>query len=317
MLKHTTSNFWLALAAAGGLTTMPLAGAQSVMPAVGYVQLAQAGSVDPDAPEVVRQRVHSPAEKRARALLERAEQYVRSHGPEGARDFSRLPEFIDRDLYVFALGMDGTLLGSGGWSASLVGQDVKDETDSHGDRFFERMIVLAREQGRGQVQYYWYNPASPIETRKVTNFVRVGDVIVAVGYFPERGTRTEAKAMLRDALRELELRPVEALSSFQDPDGPFKHDDLYVFVVDTQTGKFVAHGASPGLVGSNAFELLDASGRNPVREMAETADRYGHGTLDYLWINPITGRIESKRTYFRKQGNLLVAVGSYDPAPVS
>lgn len=122
--------------------------------------------------------------------------------------------------------------------------------------------------------------------------------------------------MLRAALLELEQRPSEALSAFQDPNGPFKHDDLYVFAVDTRTGTFVAHGATPGLVGSNAVALLDASGRNPVREMVEAAQRDGHGSLDYLWINPMTGRIESKRTYFRKQGDLMIAVGSYDPTNV-
>ncbi|NYT75918.1 cache domain-containing protein [Alcaligenaceae bacterium] len=316
MLKHTTSTFCLLLATVGGLANMSLAAAQPTIPAAGYVQLAQIENVGPDAPQVTRQRIVSSAEQRAQALLETAEQYVRTHGAEGARDFSHLPQFVDRDLYVFALGMDGVLLGSGGWSASLVGQNVADETDTHGNHFFERMISLAREQERGQVQYFWYNPASANETRKVTNFVRVGDVIVAVGFFPERGTRTEARAMLRAALLELEQRPSEALSAFQDPNGPFKHDDLYVFAVDTRTGTFVAHGATPGLVGSNAVALLDASGRNPVREMVEAAQRDGHGSLDYLWINPMTGRIESKRTYFRKQGDLMIAVGSYDPTNV-
>lgn len=313
MSDYSIPMFALVLALTAGLAGVKPAGAGQAEPEASPLRVAQASGIDPEAPEVMRQRMRSPVEQRAQALLTIAEQHVSTHGIDGARDFSRLPAFVDRDLYVFALGMDGVFLGSGGWSASLVGQNVLDETDTHGNRFFSRMIDLAREQGRGQVQYYWFNPASPDEARKVTNFVKVGDVIVAVGFFPQRGTRTEARAMLRDALQALDRQPSEALAAFQDQDGTFVRNDLYVFAVDIQSGKFVSHGASPGLVGSNAYELLDATGRNVVREMADAAGRHGQGELDYFWINPMTGRIESKHTYFRKQGDLLIAVGSYNP----
>src|SRR5690554_5264352 len=73
------------------------------------------------------ERRKSASELRAEALLARAARHIQAHGRDAAADFSSKPDFIDRDLYVFALDMDGVMLASGGWSVSLVGQNVLDE----------------------------------------------------------------------------------------------------------------------------------------------------------------------------------------------
>lgn len=288
------------------------AGYKSLVALPFQMAAAPAVVIERDAPVVVRERVVSQVELRAQALLTTAVEHVRNNGPEGAADFSRESAFVDRDLYAYALAMDGTLLGSGGWSAALVGQNVLKEADTHGELFFQRMIEMARQQDRGQIQYYWFNPGGPFDEPKVTDFVRQGDVIVAVGYYPPRTTRRQAQRTLRQAVAELETHPDRALDEFQDSGGEFITNDLYVFVVDLDTGTFVAHGASPSLLGSNAYALLDATGRNIVREMADVAKTRGHGELDYFWINPMNGRIESKHTYFRVLNNYLVATGSYN-----
>lgn len=269
-------------------------------------------TIERDAPVVTRDRVLSQVELRAHALLEIAAQHIKNNGPAGAADFSQESAFVDRDLYVYALGMDGVLLGSGGWSAALVGQNVLKEADMRGELFFQRMVNMARQQDRGQIQYHWFNPAGPFDEPKVTDFMRQGDVIVAVGYYPPRTTRGQARQTLRRAVKQLETNPDHAITVFQDRDGDFIRNDLYVFVVDLDGGKFLAHGASPNLVGRDAYALLDATGRHVVQEMADIAKARGDGELDYFWINPMTGRIESKHTYFRVQNNLLVAVGSYN-----
>ena len=263
-------------------------------------------------PEVVAARRKSAMEKRAEELLDRAVAHIRTHGRAGAAAFSTSQRFVDRDLYAFALSTDGVMLGSGGWSAPLVGQNVLDEVDSRGKPFFREMIQVAKEQGKGQVHYQWYNPANSESTLKTSNVVRVGEVVVGVGFYVERATRAEARKMLRSATDALRANPAEAISAFQDESGQYNKDDLYVFVVDTRDERFIAHGGSPALVGTNAFNLLDAAGRNVVREMYKRAQTDTDLTLDYLWINPMTGRIESKRTYFTLQDHLLVGVGSYN-----
>lgn len=263
------------------------------------------------APIVSRDRVKPQVELRADALLAVAVQHIKTHGEEGARDFTRQPIFVDRDLYVYAVRTDGLFLGSGGWSASLVDQNVLKETDSQGRYFFQEMIEIAQKDGRGEIQYHWFNPADSGNEPKVTQFVAIDNVVVAVGFFPPRATHTQARALLNQAIKALRNDPDAALQQFQQSTGPFIQNDLYVFVVDTTSQLFLAHGSSPNLVGTNAYDLLDAAGEHVVRDMAKIALDEGQGELNYFWLNPMTGRIENKHTYFRLVNDTMVAVGSY------
>src|SRR5690606_26438595 len=79
-------------------------------------------------------------EKRAAALLERAAQHLATGGEAALADFSRQGEFVDRDLYVYALAPDGRFLASGGSSAALIGQNVAGRTDSAGKAFFREIL---------------------------------------------------------------------------------------------------------------------------------------------------------------------------------
>jgi len=253
----------------------------------------------------------SEQQQRATALLERAVRHIEQHGAAGTADFSRQAQFVDRDLYVYALDVDGRFLASGGASAVLIGQNVEHETDLAGRPFFREIIELARRDGGGRIEYRWFNPADRGGEPKLTEFRRVGDIIVAVGYYPPRASREQAKALLKSAVKALSRDSGKALSQFQNLHGPFIRDDLYVFVVDTDSGRFLAHGSSPQLVGTDAHALHDPDGRAVVSEMLERAARSGNGELDYIWRNPVTGRLEHKHTYFTKANNRLVGVGYY------
>lgn len=256
--------------------------------------------------------IRSDLERRAETLLEIAVQHVRDKGEAGAKDFSRQSVFVDRDLYVFALRTDGMFIASGGASAALVGQNVLDETDSDGKPFFREMVDIAMKEGAGRVEYRWFNPADSRGEPKLTLFRKVGEVIVAVGFYPPRGTPIQAKAMLKDAIKELDRDAAAALSDFQHLTGRFIRNDLYVFVVDEKTGRYLAHGATPALVGTNGLDIQDPKGRFVIGEMMKIAKEKGAGELDYYWHNPTTGRIESKHTFFRLHQGRLVGVGSYN-----
>ncbi len=256
--------------------------------------------------------IRSELERRAETLLEIAVQHVRDKGEAGTKDFSRQSAFVDRDLYAFALRTDGIFLASGGASAAFVGQNVLGETDSEGKPYFREMVDIAMKDGAGRVEYRWFNPADSRGDPRLTLFRKVGEVIVAVGFYPPRGTPTQARAMLKDAIKELDRDAAAALSDFQHLTGRFIRNDLYVFVVDEKTGRFLAHGATPALVGTNGFDIQDPTGRFVIGEMMKTAKKEGAGELDYYWRNPTTGRIESKHTFFRLHRGRLVGVGSYN-----
>lgn len=256
--------------------------------------------------------VANVVEMRAKALLEIAARHIQEHGEAGAQDFARQSAFVDRDLYAYAVRTDGRFLASGGASAALVGDNVLDYRDDEGKAFFREMIDIAKRDGEGAIEYRWFNPADSRGEPKLTFFRKVGEVIVAVGYYPPRATSTQARALLDAAVKALDKDRQTSLRRFQDLNDSFNRNDLYVFVVELGSGRFLAHGATPSLVGTNAFELKDPRGRLIVREMADIGLREGKGELDYLWRNPMTLKFESKHTFFRVEDGLLVAVGSYN-----
>lgn len=273
---------------------------------LGLGTLASAVSAAETAPVLVSER-----ESRAAALLERAVTHVEKYGEQGCAAFSRQAEFIDRDLYVYALTTDGRFLASGGASAVLIGQNVLAETDLEGKPFFRQIVDIAKSKGEGRIEYRWFNPADSRGEPKLTMFRRVGEVIVAVGFYPPRATPAQARTMLKNASRALERESASALKEFQQLNGRFVRDDLYVFVVDINSGKFIAHGASPELIGSDVRELKDPDGRPVITEMLERAARSKDGELDYIWRNPVTGKLEHKHTYFRVEQGRLIGVGYY------
>ncbi|HXG28368.1 MAG TPA: cache domain-containing protein [Nevskiales bacterium] len=250
-------------------------------------------------------------EQRALFLLERAVEHIRKNGASAVVDFSRQAEFVDRDLYVYALTKNGDFLASGGGSAALIGMNVLAETDMAGKPFFREIVELAKTQGAGRIEYQWFNPADSRGEPKVTLFRAVGDIIVAVGFYPPRATPTQAKALLRAAIEALQKDEQAALSAFQKFGGPFIRDDLYVFVVSLEDGQILAHGASPALVGTDGNDIRDPDGRPIVSEMIQIARDKGDGELTYSWLNPTTKRLERKHTYFRVVANKLLGVGYY------
>ncbi|MFZ1152949.1 MAG: cache domain-containing protein [Xanthobacteraceae bacterium] len=128
----------------------------------------------------------------------------------------------------------------------------------------------------------------------------------------EYGTRGEAVAM---------VKRVEDMFVSAGADSTFKavtdksvasfHDrDLYPFIYDL-SGRCVAHGARPALIGKNLLDLKDQDGKYLIREMILIASGSGSGWVNYKWPNPINNKIEDKTSYVEKMGDYFVGVGVY------
>jgi cytochrome c len=128
----------------------------------------------------------------------------------------------------------------------------------------------------------------------------------------QRSTPKQATALLNAATDYLASHtPQQAYAAFNDQKGRFVRNDLYVFVVGLD-GIMRAHGGAPkGLVGMDVTGLEDASGKLLIREIITTAKEVGAGTIEYVWRNPSTNRVENKVTQFKRVGENVVAVGSY------
>lgn len=92
--------------------------------------------------------------------------------------------------------------------------------------------------------------------------------------------------------------------------GSFHDRDLYPFVYDL-SGRCVAHGARPALIGKNLLDLKDQDGKYLIREMIGIARGSGSGWVYYKWPNPINNKIEDKVSYVEKMGDYFVGVGVY------
>ncbi|KAB2928480.1 MAG: chemotaxis protein [Dechloromonas sp.] len=252
--------------------------------------------------------------REARALFEQAVRYLQANGPARAwAAFNdRQGAFVKKDLYVYVIDRQGTYVANGAAPDSLIGLKVLDSVDAAGSPLFREMIAVTEKQQQARIRYVWLNRKSNRVEPKHAWLHREGDYILGVGYYAVRSSADDARKLLDAASAQVRSQGLaSALASFNDPRGPFVHDDLYVFAVNLASGKFEAHGMNPKWTGTDASELHDVEGRPLIREMLELARNKGEGTVDYVWRNPVTNAVEKKRTFIRRENGSLIGVGFY------
>ena len=125
-----------------------------------------------------------------------------------------------------------------------------------------------------------------------------------------RGTEAEAQAMVKKAIQYYDkVGREKAMADFSKSPGPFVDRDLYV-VVDAMDGLVLAH-INPKIIGRNMIDLRDADGRYQIRERLDAARKDPSGWQDFKFFNPVTKKIEPKRTYWEKHDDLVFACGAY------
>ena len=146
--------------------------------------LAQTGALGADmATPAANSTVSAQDAVRAQALLQRAVAYYKAIKDLALAHFSPKGEFVDDLLYVYVVSTSGVLLASGGLSSSWIGSNVVDQQDAVGKPFVRELLDKARKNGSGTVEYHWLNPDSNKDERKIAYFQKVGDRIIAVGYY--------------------------------------------------------------------------------------------------------------------------------------
>ncbi|PKO29564.1 MAG: chemotaxis protein [Betaproteobacteria bacterium HGW-Betaproteobacteria-7] len=252
--------------------------------------------------------------REARALFEQAVKYLQANGPEKAwAAFNdRQGPFVKKDLYVYVIDRQGTYVANGAAPDSLIGLKVLDTVDAAGSPLFREMIAVTEKQKEARIRYVWLNRKSNRVEPKHAWLHRQGDYILGVGYYAVRSSAEDARKLLDAAAAQVKSQGMsKALDSFNDPRGKFVHDDLYVFAINLENGKFEAHGMNPKWTGTDASDLHDVEGHPLVKEMLELAKAKGEGTVDYVWRNPVTNAVEKKRTFIRRENGSLLGVGFY------
>ncbi len=259
------------------------------------------------------ERTHA---RQASTLLERAVAHLQANGPDQSLSAfnDRNGDFVDGQHYVFVLDLDGAMLASNGASRALVGLNVMDLKDASGKPFIRQIVDGAQAADSGQVQYHWLNPVDNKVESKTSLYRKVGEQILAVGYYIPRSSAEHAQKMLDEAVALIKKSGDEAaFKAFNDPQGGFVMNDEYVFAIGLEDGKYRASGASPNLVGVDVREITDAAGTPLFKQMIALAKDKGIGTVDYVWRNPATNAVEKKHSLIRRVDDVLLGVGYYSP----
>lgn len=124
------------------------------------------------------------SKEEAVAMVKKAVRYIRQNGKDAAlAEFSRPQgQFVDRELYIAALDLNGVMLAHGA-NPKLIGKMLLDIKDVNGKAFVREQIELARTKGGGWVEFEWVNPVSQKMERRSTYLERVDDYFVLSGVY--------------------------------------------------------------------------------------------------------------------------------------
>ncbi len=182
---------------------------------------------------------------------------------------------------------------------------------------FKQALAVPEGQGIQQADYRWQSWNDGKVEHKHVFYQRVGERILAVGYYLPRATPEQARGLRNKAVNALMKDEAGTLKAINALQGGFLQDDLYVFVVDLNTGRYVAHGTNLRLVNTDFAKIKDPDGKpvgEPVGEpILKIMAEQDQGEYKYRWKNPVTGKVENKHAYLRKAGHFMVAVGYYSP----
>jgi signal transduction histidine kinase len=119
-----------------------------------------------------------------------------------------------------------------------------------------------------------------------------------------RADGADARAMLLNVIDEVKVNRQNAFDMFNKGNGRFFNGDLYVFCIDSNTGKFVAEGNvnAKDLLGTDVRALKDVNGK-PFGQEIFAAGQKPEGEItevDYLFGKPSDPKPVPKTSFVSK-----------------
>lgn len=118
------------------------------------------------------------------AFVRKATDYIKRNGKDKAIAEFNNPQgqFVDRELYIVALDLNGVVLASGA-NPKLAGKNLLEIKDSSGKAFVREQVDIAKSKGKGWVDFLWVNPVSKNIEPRSTYLEKVDDYFVLSGVF--------------------------------------------------------------------------------------------------------------------------------------
>lgn len=253
------------------------------------------------------------------ALLDEAVAYVNNNGMEKALQEFNNPagSFVRGDLYIFAYDFNETCLAHP-INPELVGQtgllDIND-VDVAG-----REIALAK-RGGGTMYIVFPNPSHEgkeelkqlyLENVNDTMYLGSGRYLSGIRASFDQAERDELVAFVDEALKFAQENGKEkALQAFNDPEGNFTRDGLYIFAYDNG-GQNLALSHQPELVGTNRIDAQDPNGVYFIQQIIDVA-RNGDGFTYYVYPDPSDNMTQELKLSYVKDvdGTWFLGSGIY------
>jgi len=237
--------------------------------------------------------------------------------------------FDDLSGYFFTQAFDG-------WNVAyptnedLVGTYLWDLQDPEDNYFIRSMSDIAENDGSGFLEYYWNNPATG-ENEKKLSFIHA---IPGIEYYIGSGfyiRSSDPKITLLESNMEISKNASKSFAqgiaavfestytnssdrsvfckTLLDQIKFFEDNSGYFFLVDLD-GNCISHGANSSLEGTDVSDLQDSKDVYFIRDMIALAEDPGYGFLEYYWNNPSSGEDEKKMTYVHKLPDLNYFIGA-------
>jgi len=131
------------------------------------------------------QAAHRSSAEEARNFFDKAVVYVEEVGVEKAVAAFNDPngDYVQGDLYVFALSTDGLYLANGSFP-QLAGTPIDGVNNAAGEPIYDIiMSAVDNDEHEGVARYEWLNPQTNQLEDKSAYVSEVQDVVIGVGYY--------------------------------------------------------------------------------------------------------------------------------------
>lgn len=129
----------------------------------------------------------------------------------------------------------------------------------------------------------------------------IGTVLsVAIGTVSFAQTTDQVTTLVQQTKTAVEQNALQAFARINRAEDPYQdanNPSLYVFVLDTDL-TVIAHPLRTGTIGTSLKGKPDAKGKLFRDEILEIALKDGNGWVDYHFVNPKTGELAHKISYF-------------------
>lgn len=123
-------------------------------------------------------------------------------------------------------------------------------------------------------------------------------------------TAKDAEAMVAKAVKAIAANKDGTFKEITAKDKKWVDRDLYPMVYDL-SGKCLAHGQTERQVGKDLVDVVDADGKEYVKERLELAKSKGKFWQDYRFKDPVSKKVLPKAAYCEKAGDVIVCSGIY------